>query len=111
MSLTLAQLGLIHEYGTSRIPARPFLGPAIENNRERIQALNRDLLLQIMEGRLPKRAALGRLGAFGQGLVQKQIRETLTPPNAPSTIRRKGSSHPLIDTGQMVQNVAWEYET
>lgn len=111
MSITLAQLGLIHEYGTSRIPARPFLGPAIENNKDKIQTLNRDLLLQILHGQISKREALGRLGAFGQGLVQKQIRETVSPPDAPSTIKAKGSSHPLIDTGQMIQNVAWEYES
>ena len=110
MSLTLGQLGLIHEFGTEHIPPRPFLGPAIENNRASISALNRELLLKIIHGDLEKRVALGRLGAHGQRLVQEQIRATYLPPLAPETIKRKGSSHPLIDTGQMMDNVAWEYE-
>ena len=110
MSLTLGQLGLIHEFGTEHIPPRPFLGPAIENNRTSLSALNRELLLKIMHGQMTKRDALGKLGSYGQGLVQAQIRLTELPPNTPETIKRKGSSHPLIDTGNMMQNVQWEYE-
>ncbi len=109
--LTLAQLGMVHEYGVpGRIEARPFLNPAIENNRAQLQALNRELLLKVLHDEMPKSVALGKLGAVGQALIQKQIRLTLTPENKESTIRRKGSSHPLIDTGQMVQNVQWERE-
>jgi hypothetical protein len=110
MSITLGQLGLIHEFGTEHIPPRPFLGPAIENNRASISALSRELLLKMLHGEMTSREALGKLGAHGQGLVQQQIRETYTPPLAPATIKRKGSSHPLIDSGQMMQNVQWEYE-
>ena len=108
--LTLAQLGLIQEHGTSRIPPRPFLGPAMTNNRDALRQRSAVLLAAVVEGKMDKREALGKLGAFGQTLVQKQIRETVTPPNAPSTIRQKGSSHPLIDSGQMVQSVAWELD-
>jgi hypothetical protein len=109
--LTLAHLGMIHEFGyPPHIPARPFLSLAIENNREQLQALNRELLLKLVHGDMQKSVALGKLGAVGQRLIQQQIRATLTPPNAPSTIKRKGSSHPLIDTGNMVQSVAWEIE-
>lgn len=109
--LTLAHLGMIHEFGVpGRIPARPFLNLAIENNRAMLQALNRDLLLKVLHSGMTKEVALGKIGAVGQGLIQKQIRLTVSPPNAPSTIKRKGSSHPLIDTGQMVQNVQWERE-
>ena len=110
MSLTLGQLGMIHEFGTEHIPPRPFLGPAIENNRSAISSLSGELLLKMLHNELSSREALGRLGSYGQRLVQKQIRETYVPPNTEETIKRKGSSHPLIDTGQMMQNVAWEYE-
>lgn len=109
-TLTLAQLGNILEHGTSRIPARPFLIPAIQTHAEALRHLNAALLVKVLHGEMDKKTALGKLGAYGQGLVQQQIRATTEPPNAPSTIRQKGSSHPLIDSGQMVQNVAWEYE-
>ena len=111
MNLTLGQLGLIHEFGTDTIPPRPFLGPAIENNRANLATLNRDLLLKMLHGEMTKRVALGKLGAHGQWLVQQQIRDTYAPPLKEATIKAKGSSHPLIDFGQMIENVQWEYET
>lgn len=111
--ITLAHLGAIHEYGYEEggIPARPFMEPAINNNRDRLQALNRDLLLKILHDNMPMSVALGKLGVVGQTLIQQQIRATTNPPNKPATIKRKGSSHPLIDTGQMMQSVAWEIES
>ena len=110
MSLTLAQLGMIHEYGTSTIPPRPFLLPAIQNHQREIRELSATLLAKVVRGEMSKRDALGKIGALAQGLVQQQIRETVNPPLQPATIRRKGSSQPLIDSGNMWQNVQWEYE-
>jgi hypothetical protein len=110
MSITLAQLGLIHEYGTSTIPPRPFLFPAIQNHQREIRNLSAAVLAKVVRGEMSKRDALGKIGALAQGLVQQQIRETTNPPLQPETIRRKGSSQPLIDSGNMIQNVQWEYE-
>ena len=123
MSITLAQLGQVLENGTSirrtspkgkaytiTIPPRPFLAPAINNNRDKIAKASGALLDAVIHMRMSKRDALGKLGALAQGLVQQQIRAVRSPENAASTVRQKGSSHPLIDSGQLVQNVAWEYE-
>jgi hypothetical protein len=108
--ITLGQLGMIHEFGTEHIPPRPFLEPAMTNSRASLSALNRDLLLKILHGEMTKQVALGRLGTHGQVLVQQQIRSVYTPPLKEATIKRKGSSKPLIDFGQMMQNVQWEIE-
>jgi hypothetical protein len=110
MSVTLGQLGMIHEFGTEHIPARPFLEPAMYRNRSVLSALNRSLLLKIIHGEMTKREGLGELGARGEFLVKEQIRETWLPMLKEATIKAKGSSHPLIDFGQMQQNVQWEYE-
>ena len=119
MSLTLAQLGNVMEHGTTHagrnhnvvIPPRPFMVPAIQTHRAAISNLSAELLTKVVHGEMDKKTALGKIGAYGQGLVQRQIRETLRPENAESTIREKGSSHPLIDTGQMMQNVQWEFDS
>ena len=42
---------------------------------------------------------------FQKGLIQRKIVDGTFEPNAPSTIRKKGSSRPLIDTGRMRQSV------
>ena len=52
--------------------------------------------------------ALGQLGEMTKGDVQTEIRSGDFAPLKPATIKRKGSSRPLIDTGQMVQSIAWE---
>jgi hypothetical protein len=49
--------------------------------------------------------ALSILGEFHQEQVKEQIRLTRSPRLEQSTIDRKGSSKPLIDTGQMIQSV------
>lgn len=54
---------------------------------------------------------LVRAGQKIKAQLQKSIRDLKTPPLAPSTIRRKGFSKPLIDTGQMLKSVDYEIET
>jgi hypothetical protein len=53
-------------------------------------------------------ATLGRMGALIKGQLQISINQLTSPPNAPSTIRKKGASKPLIDTGIMWQAVDYE---
>jgi hypothetical protein len=54
--------------------------------------------------------ALGQMGNFLVGAVRKQIRNGHFVPLKPATIRRKGSSKPLIDTGQMMNGVTYVVE-
>lgn len=49
--------------------------------------------------------ALQQIGVVAKGLVQEEIVNGGFAPNAESTIRKKGSEQPLIDTGTMRQSV------
>ncbi|MFA5753281.1 MAG: HK97-gp10 family putative phage morphogenesis protein [Bacteroidales bacterium] len=40
-----------------------------------------------------------------ENAIVKKILSNVPPPNAPSTIRQKGSSKTLVDTGEMVGHV------
>lgn len=108
--LTLSQLGLIHEYGTATIPSRPFLYSGISEGREEINRLNKTTLAAVQTGELSKQEALGRLGNLGVRLVQEKIRGGPFVPLNPATISAKGSSAPLIDTGQLRASVTFEVE-
>jgi hypothetical protein len=55
-------------------------------------------------------ATLSKLGIMAQGDIQGEITSLSTPPNAPSTIRRKGSSNPLIDSGEMRGAVTYKVD-
>jgi len=41
------------------------------------------------------------MGQLITGQLQKSIQSFSSPPNAPSTVRKKGFNDPLIDTGQL----------
>ena len=112
-AITLAQLGAIHEYGAPRrnIPERPFLHPSLRAAQPQLAKLAGELLFQVQNGKLVKRAALERLGFAGVGIVQRYIRDSSHFTELkPATVARKGSSKPLIDTGQMIQNVTFQVE-
>lgn len=47
---------------------------------------------------------------FVKGLILKAIDEGYPPPNAPSTIARKGFDHPLIETGEMRDSLEVDVE-
>jgi hypothetical protein len=48
------------------------------------------------------------MGELIQGQLQDSIRDLQTPPNAASTVRKKGFNNPLIDHGDMLRQVNFE---
>lgn len=106
--LSMPQIAAQNEFGTDIIPARPFMRTAVDSNREKINKAISGQYDKIVLGESTVKKSLNLLGLYMTGLIQKQIRATHYPPNAPSTIARKKSSHPLIDFGQMIQSVRHE---
>ena len=100
----MAQIAMFNEWGTSTAPARPFLRQTADENLDDIKAFGGEKIQDIAEGGMAE-DALKQLGVYGKGLVQEQIKNGTFEPNAPSTIRRKKSDKPLIDTGKMRQSV------
>ena len=50
---------------------------------------------------------LKKIGVYLKGVVQKEIVDGDYAPNAESTIKRKKSDRPLIDSGYMRQSVSF----
>lgn len=92
------------------IPERPFLRVGIRRNLEFFARLSRANLVRLARGQITMAVALGQLGAAAAGKVQKEISDGHFTPNAPSTIRAKGSSKPLVDTGALRQAITWTVE-
>ena len=90
------------------IPPRPFLLNAMREHRSKYLAAMKAAAPQIIRGSMSLQAVTARLGAMAQGDVQQEITNLKTPPNSPVTIRLKGSSNPLIDTGEMRSKVTWK---
>lgn len=101
-----AQIAQWNEFGTTKIPSRPFLRGTMEKNAGKYA---RFLVAQARAGLggsdRTYRQAMNRLGLMMVGDVQQAISNGVPPPNAPSTIAKKGSSTPLIETGLMRSEV------
>jgi phage gpG-like protein len=83
------------------IPARPWLDVGAEAGAKEML----DTIQEGVEDGLNAKQIITRVGLTAEGAIKKYINELNTPPNAASTIRKKGSSNPLVDTGNMRESV------
>ena len=101
-----AELGVTKAHEIN-IPARPWLNPGVNSgNLEYVRIIEK----AAASGE-PLDMALNKIGVVAVGLVQKYMTELRTPPNAASTIKKKGSSNPLIDSGALRQSVTYKITT
>ena len=107
---TIVEVASVNEFGSKdgHIPELSFIRSAFEKYEKKIISQSEKLLGKVIDKTLDLRSALGLLGETFKVVVQKQIVDVRTPPNAPSTIAQKGSSNPLIDTGRMRSAVNYE---
>jgi hypothetical protein len=99
--ITLAQLGEIHEFGIG-VPARSFLADWVDETREDKLTQLRNVAKAFVKGELPSiEAGYEKLGNLYVGQIQKRIAEGIEPALSDYTVKQKGSSVPLIDTGQL----------
>lgn len=118
--ITMIELAAIHEFGSPNagIPERSFLRSTFRvHKRRELQALIVRLAGQVTAGKLTAKRALGILGQWGAAAVKETIRSKqtmgITDPGArqellQSTIDRKKSSTPLIDTGRLLNTISYE---
>ena len=98
---SLAQIAAYNEFGTADIPARPFMRTSFLKKRPQLVQLQEQEYYKIIQMRTNTSMALGRIGAWYAGQVQDTLTNNYWTPNKPATIRAKGSSKPLIDTGEL----------
>lgn len=89
------------------IPERSFLRVPLRANQEEIASVFRELLRSVIAGELTLMQALNQVGAKGASISQEAISAGIAPANAASTVRQKGSSKPLVNTGAMRQAITW----
>ena len=102
----LVTYATVNEFGSARIRERSFLRSTVSKNQDTYsRGLSQAIGRYIDDGRDAAIASLKLLGVRAVGDVQTTITELRTPENKESTIRRKGSSNPLIDTSRMRQSI------
>lgn len=104
----MLDIAVYNHFGTATIPARPFVSDCAEKNAGQIQEVQKRLVYRVYQGGLSADGALAELGAWYVNVQKGHILHGGWTPNAPATVKRKGSNKPLVDTGQLVNTVDWE---
>lgn len=99
----VVDVAIANEFGTNTVPERPFF--RISNNENSGSYAS---ILREAASRGQYRTGLAVCGQKAVGDIQESIVSLSDPANAQSTIERKGSSNPLIDTGRLRQSVSYE---
>lgn len=93
-----------NELGTVNMPSRPFLRKSVDENEGKINSFLQSKMKDLVRG-VSAEQVLKEIGIFQKDLIQEKITEGSFAPNAESTVRQKGGSKPLIDSGRMRQSV------
>lgn len=104
---SIVMVAAVHEFGSDHVPARPTLRVGVSNARKDIESFIAERAPFVIDGIADPGSVMAGVGAIAQAAVQQEITDLKSPPNLPATIRRKGSSNPLIDTGEMRGSVTF----
>lgn len=89
------------------LPMRSFIRATMDKNQEEYHAIATGLVKQIVDGSISKFEALSLIGQKIEADIKRTIVTMKTPPLKPATIRRKGSSGLLQDTGLLKNSVRY----
>ena len=111
--MTVLEAATINAFGTEdgHIPPRPFISAWFDANVDRLHSDFGKLMASVVAGNRTADQILELMGQRCVGEIQAFIAQHgngAYAENAASTIRRKGSSTPLIDTGVMRASISYE---
>ena len=106
---TVASVARYNEFGLG-VPRRSFMRPAVHANKSQLTARLRSEYTKALKDNSNTMDVLDTFGLLVKGFIQNQIINTNYPPNAPSTIKKKGFNAPLRDTKLMLHSVAHQTE-
>ena len=101
-AISVATVAAANEFGGKNRPPRPFMRTTVKKNRKKWRNFVQEVLPQYANN---INGMMEKLGEIAVEDMTEMIRIWSKPPNAPSTIRRKGFNDPLIDSGQMMDSV------
>ena len=100
---SVAEVAAFNEFGGGKTPPRPFMRTLVRNHRKIWRKILRDELAKNEDAHI----SLATLAKYMVEDMKDYIKIWTYPPNAPSTIAKKGFNDPLVDTGRMMNSVDW----
>jgi len=122
--VSLIEIGAVQEFGSpaKNIPERSFIRIPLDNAKADYFKFIKKQGINILNGKQSTADATEKLGVWGQTVIKKSFTNNNWAPNSEVTInggwinsggkavyvKGKGSSRPLIDSGQLRQAITWE---
>lgn len=105
-----AELAVIHEFGTDKIPERSFMRSTFDAKRDTYEALVEKMAPQVIDGKMKLKRLLSLVGMKMTADIKHAVKSGagIPPPLQPETVKRKGSSRALVDTAQMINALTWD---
>lgn len=106
-------VGLVQEFGSevNNIPARSYLRSTVSDNKKAYTDMLFKGLDSVVQGKTDVTTMLNYVGLQVEGDVKQKITDLDTPANKEATIKAKGSSNPLVDTGLLQSSIIYELTT
>ncbi len=92
------------------IPERSFLRTGYDKNKDDIGKKASQVIRYALYGEINEEEFFKMVGLIMKSNIEDYARDLNTPANHPFTSERKGSSNPLIDTGDMINSISYEVE-
>lgn len=112
INVTVVDVATIHEYGSKSrgIPERSFIRSTTDENRVKYKNLIKELGNKVIDPRsgMTAEKALAIVGETVTADIKEKIRKGIPPKLKRATITAKGSSTPLIDTGQLIGAIGYK---
>lgn len=89
------------------IPERSFLRTGYDQNIDGVLKKGRALLKDVLAGKMSVAACHKAVGLELSSKISDYAIELSSPENHPFTKNQKGSSNPLVDTGDMIGGITW----
>ena len=109
-NLTVLDIAIINEFGLGNVPERSFLRAWFDENEPRTRQMVVAMMTSVIAGKRTKEQAIKLLALRFVAEIQARIVAGIAPANAPSTIKAKGSSTPLIDKGILRSSISFRIE-
>lgn len=92
------------------IPERAFLRNGFDSNVGDVINETNPLLADVLGGNMSVEEFCNIVGKLMVGKIQEYAIDLKTPANHPFTIEKKGSSNPLVSSGDMIEALTYEIE-
>ena len=94
--------------GYITIPERSFLRAGFDENEKQILDKTDKLIPDVLNGTLSENEFYKVVGLLMKSAIQDYAVELPYPPNHPFTAKKKKSTNPLVDTGDMIGAIDYE---